>query len=74
MYTGISVAKDCYMIPSNINLAVITATPGTEEKNAEIKIEPTLGQTLNVIIQNITYMFRFFLVTIRKSLGRGDIE
>lgn len=40
------------MIPSNINIAVLTATPSTELTKAEIKLEPTLGHTLDVITQN----------------------
>lgn len=41
-------AKECSMVPPNVNLAVITATPSTELNKAEIKIEPALGHTLNV--------------------------
>lgn len=65
LYTGLSVAKECFMIPSNVDIAVITATPSTDQTKAEIKIESSLGQTLDVITQNIylslfifnTYMF-----------------
>lgn len=47
------------MIPSNVDIAVITATPSTDKTKAEIKIESSLGQTLDVIIQNnlIVYFF-----------------
>lgn len=48
LYTGLSVAKECSMIPPNVNLAVITATPSTELDKAAIKIEPALGYTTNV--------------------------
>lgn len=50
LYTGLSVAKECSMIPSDVNLAVITATPSTEMNKAEIKIEPTKRHNLNNVI------------------------
>lgn len=54
LYTGLSVAKECSMIPTNVKVAVITATPSTELNKAEIKIEPALGvHNLDVIAQNI---------------------
>lgn len=60
LYTGLSVAKECYMIPPNVNLAVITATPSTELNKAEIKIEPALGYSLNV--SSYCTIFFFFLL------------
>lgn len=52
-----SVAKDCFMIPSDVNLAIITATPSTDLNKAEIKIEPISGHILDVIIHCIyTYI------------------
>lgn len=72
LYTGLSVAKECNMIPSNVNIAVITATPSTEIKRAEIKIEPTLGHKFNVSdnTQNTIYavVSVYFLTHILKSV------
>jgi len=48
------------MIPSNINIAVLTATPSTELNKAEIKLEPTLGHNLDVIIQNTDNFIHFY--------------
>jgi len=48
------------MIPSNINIAVLTATPSTELTKAEIKLEPTLGHNLDVITQNIENFIYFY--------------
>jgi len=55
------------MIPSNINIAVLTATPSTELTKAEIKLEPTLGHNLDVIIQN-TKNFIYFYSSFFKNL------
>lgn len=51
------------MIPPNLNIAVLTATPSTELTKAEIKLEPTLGHNLDVIPQNtknFIYFYWFF--------------
>lgn len=47
------------MIPSNVNIAVLTATPSTELNKAEIKLEPILGHSLDVITQNTKYFIYF---------------
>lgn len=60
LYTGLSVARECSMIPSNINIAVLTATPSTELNKAEIKLEPTLGHNLDVIIKNTENFIHFY--------------
>lgn len=66
MYTGLSVAKECSMIPSDVNLAVITATPSTDTNKAEIKIEPTKRHNINnVISQIIKYYFCLTFENIR---------
>ncbi|KAE9523697.1 hypothetical protein AGLY_015915 [Aphis glycines] len=55
LYTGLSVARECSMIPSNINIAVLTATPSTELNKAEIKLEPTLGHNLDLQDEKVYY-------------------
>ncbi|XP_025196662.1 probable cation-transporting ATPase 13A3 isoform X1 [Melanaphis sacchari] len=55
LYTGISVARECSMIPSNINIAVLTATPSTEINKAEIKLEPTLGHSFDIQDEKVCY-------------------
>jgi len=49
------------MIPSNINIAVLTATPSTELTKAEIKLEPTLGHSLDVI-KNFYFYWLFLKI------------
>lgn len=51
------------MIPSNVDIAVITATPSTDQTKAEIKIESSLGQTLDVITQNYLIVFFIYIHT-----------
>lgn len=55
LHTGLSVAKDCSMIPSDVSLAIITATPSTDLSKAEIKIESSTGHILDVIIHYTKY-------------------
>lgn len=56
-------AKECSMIPSNVNMAVITATPSTDLRKAEIKIEfPLGGHVLNASTFVILFIIVYRLV------------
>ncbi|VVC28869.1 P-type ATPase, transmembrane domain,P-type ATPase, phosphorylation site,P-type ATPase, cytoplasmic [Cinara cedri] len=55
LYTGMCVAKECSMIPTDVSLAIITVTPSTDLNKAEMKIEPTLGSSLQVPEDKLCY-------------------
>lgn len=52
-------AKECSMIPLNVNMAVITATPSTDLGKAEIKIESPLG---GHVLNASTFVILFIIV------------
>lgn len=48
------------MIPSDVNVAVITATPSTDQTKSEIKIEPAYGHNFNVTTQSVNFVLIYF--------------